>query len=246
LRRWSPQQRDRLSQTARGQKLLQLEADQTIAWRQKYHQTVIMSGNDDMTWDQFQWALEAVHSRAFCGIQTTSSSILPSLAAPALAATVILGTYLTLGVSSYETVAVVAVAATALSIFIPNLLLPQQQQLSAVMLPLIDSANHMDGADSSIAFDPLTGSFELSIGPNCLVREEEDEKVVQLYISYGIKSMEELLLNHGFLPGVPMTTAPNRDADDTASSSSRSTSTDDDDDDDEYRSRLAARYQQEQ
>jgi hypothetical protein len=40
---------------------------------------------------------------------------------------------------------------------------------SAVMLPLSDSANHWDGADSSIARS--RDRFELTIGSNCLVPE---------------------------------------------------------------------------
>lgn len=188
LRRWSSEQKQAFTQTASGQKLLQLEQDQTKAWRQKYNAI-----SPPITWEQFQWAMEAVHSRAFCGVQTTS--ILPSVAAPIVAAGALWYAYENLPMSQ---IPVAAVLATAVSI-IPTVL---QQKKSAVLLPLIDSANHLEAADSSINFDPLKGSFELSIGPNCLVKENDGS--TQLYISYGPKSKEELLLNYGFLPGVPV------------------------------------------
>lgn len=194
LRRWSSDQKLMLGETVSGKKLLQLEVDQTKAWRTKYN-----SINEDITWDQFQWAMEAVHSRAFCGVQTLS--ILPSLAAPVVALGALLYAYNTLPPSE---IPLVAVMATAVSV-IPTIL--QQRMKSAVLLPLIDSANHLEAADSSIDFDPLKGSFELSIGPNCLVQENDGS--TQLYISYGPKNKEELLLNYGFLPGVPVDLSDN-------------------------------------
>ena len=69
----------------------------------------------------------------------------------------------------------------------------------AVLLPLIDSANHLEEADSAIEYSPLTDSFDLKGGPKCLLEEEDGKQ--QLYISYGKKSDRELLLNYGFLKG---------------------------------------------
>jgi hypothetical protein len=79
-----------------------------------------------------------------------------------------------------------------------NVLLPEPPQ--AVLLPLIDSANHLQEADSSIQYDPLSSKFSLSVGSKCLATE--DNGLQQLYISYGVKSDSELLLNYGFLLGV--------------------------------------------
>jgi hypothetical protein len=243
LRRWSAEQRNMLAGTTKGKKLLQLEADQTKAWRRKYSAAIMgdkssvssssSASAPPLSWDQFQWAMEAVHSRAFCGVQTTSGNggILPSLAGPVLAAAAIWYAYQTLYSSS--DILLVTVTATAFSVMVPTLLGSRQ---SAVLLPLIDSANHWNGADSSIAFDPLKGSFELTIGPNCLVPEQtpnnddhsnddDDEgPKTQLYINYGVKSTEEFLLNYGFLPDV----SPPLHRDE----------------DDDYRRRLAERYQQ--
>jgi len=41
----------------------------------------------------------------------------------------------------------------------------------------------------------------LTVGRDCLAEEEEGGKR-QLFISYGKKSDDELLINYGFLPGV--------------------------------------------
>ena len=71
---------------------------------------------------------------------------------------------------------------------------------SVVLLPLIDSANHLETAGSSIDFNPLTGAFELSVQPDCIVAESDGKQ--QLFISYGPKKDTELLLNYGFIPGV--------------------------------------------
>ena len=79
-----------------------------------------------------------------------------------------------------------------------NIFIPYKGEV--VLLPFIDSANHLEDADSEIRFDPLNGVFSLSVGPKCTVRENSG---IQLYISYGPKSDGELLLNHGFMPDVP-------------------------------------------
>jgi len=73
------------------------------------------------------------------------------------------------------------------------------------MLPLIDSANHLQEADSVIEYDPTVDGFSLSLGRKCLVRETDgSEERAQVCISYGIRKDSELLLNYGFLRGVTM------------------------------------------
>ena len=71
----------------------------------------------------------------------------------------------------------------------------------AVLLPLVDSANHLEEADSSIDYSPLDESFSLTIGKNCIVESCGKD---QLFISYGRKKDTELLLNYGFLEGVDL------------------------------------------
>ena len=77
----------------------------------------------------------------------------------------------------------------------------------AVLLPFIDSANHLETARSNIEFDPVKGVFTVCVeGRNCIVKDENDNDgngtKKQLYISYGEKKDTELLLNYGFLPNM--------------------------------------------
>lgn len=78
----------------------------------------------------------------------------------------------------------------------------QKGSKEAVMLPLIDSANHLQEADSVIEYDPVVDGFVLSLGRKCLVKETDGR--AQVCISYGVRKDSELLLNYGFLRGVTM------------------------------------------
>jgi hypothetical protein len=243
LRHWTTPQKERLKNTPAGQALLELNQRQQEQWKQKYRTNPPTS----CTESQFEWAMEVVHSRAFCGIPTNPLQDLPYLLAPILAAgvgywyattTTMMDPSSSSG-SPWEdpvlmTLALGSVALTALS-------LTKKDTKWAVLLPLIDSANHMDNADSVIDYDPLRKCFELTVGPSSFVEEpvyiekemdgdrhhSQKEPPPQLgkpqvYISYGKKGDAEWLLNYGFLPGIrPL---------------------DPDDDDDAYRRRLAEAY----
>jgi hypothetical protein len=79
----------------------------------------------------------------------------------------------------------------------------QKGSKEAVLLPLIDSANHLEEADSVIEYDD--GKFVLSLGRKCLVKEvDEGRERAQVCISYGVRKDSELLLNYGFMRGVTM------------------------------------------
>jgi hypothetical protein len=78
-----------------------------------------------------------------------------------------------------------------------NLVAPDKGD--AVLLPFIDSANHLEGVSSSIQFNPLQREFNLLADRDCFVHEGDK---TQFYISYGSKTDKELLLNYGFLPGL--------------------------------------------
>lgn len=197
LRHWTESQRERLNTSDGGKELLALQSRQEKRWREKYARR----RNAGLTWEQFEWSMEAVHSRAFCG-QFGSSLVrnVWSVAAPLGAALGCIKAVFSDGELFGFDGAVYALLAIAASPLVINLALPEPPQ-DVVLLPLIDSANHMESADSSIAFDPLGNTFSLEIGPNCLVPENDGKK--QLYISYGPKSPKELLLNYGFLPNVP-------------------------------------------
>ena len=66
LRHWSPTQKSLLEQSEKGEKLLNIETKQQTEWRQKYD-SLGLSEKEGMTYENFAWAMEAVHSRAFRG-----------------------------------------------------------------------------------------------------------------------------------------------------------------------------------
>eukprot|EP00536_Pseudo-nitzschia_multiseries_P000609 jgi/Psemu1/178975/e_gw1.7.189.1 len=198
LRHWSEEEKAFLASHAEGQALLDLQKKQEKMWREKFNN--IQATSSGMTWEQFEWAMEAVHSRAFCGdfgIGGGSSLPMPvAVGTPALAALAGYVYYVQLhGQNDIILLALAAVGA------VPSILsLLKNSPPVAVLLPLIDSANHLEEADSSIEYSPLTDSFDLTGGSKCLVTEDDGKQ--QLYISYGKKSDKELLLNYGFLKGV--------------------------------------------
>jgi len=76
----------------------------------------------------------------------------------------------------------------------------------AVLLPLIDSANHLQEADIVIEYDSAVDGFVLSLGQICLLKEVDEmgKEKAQVCFSYGIRGDSELLLNYGFLRSVTM------------------------------------------
>ena len=65
--------------------------------------------------------------------------------------------------------AIVAASPVALTI-----IADQKGSKEAVLLPLIDSANHLQEADSVIEYDPAVDGFVLSLGRKCLVKEVDE------------------------------------------------------------------------
>jgi hypothetical protein len=190
LRHWTEQQRSVLTVTPRGQQLLQRQKIQESEWNSKY---TTVSG---MSKDQFDWCMEVVHSRAFQGnFGMAPAKAIGSALAPMAAATI--GWSHIRGNPDYSDLFLLGLAAVAVAPTIVSLVFPDKGD--AVLLPVIDSANHLEDADSSIEYDPISQSFSLKIGPNCLLPDKEQ---TQLFVSYGKKTDMELLLNYGFLPGV--------------------------------------------
>ena len=66
LRHWTPEQKARLEKCDKGKKLLDVENKQQEEWKQKYN-TLSAREKENMTYENFQWAMEAVNSRAFRG-----------------------------------------------------------------------------------------------------------------------------------------------------------------------------------
>lgn len=206
LRHWAPEELAPLQSTPAGQKLLEVETDQQAMWRAKYDKLGAMA-TSNMSYEQFQWAMEVVHSRAFRGNfgsnaeadNSIVSTLLPTVLPPLGAA---LAGYQYVQSTPYPNDLILAgLAAVAVLPLGFNLLKSSSTLPSAVLLPMIDSANHDENADSSIEYDPLTNCFQMSIGSKCLLPTSGSNNP-QLCISYGKRSDAELLLNYGFLPGV--------------------------------------------
>lgn len=205
LRHWTKDQLGELSQSTKGGKLIRLKEEQDKKWRQKYNS--ISSGNS-ISWEQFEWCMEVVHSRAFRGnFGLSSMRTIASAAAPLLAG--LLGWLYIQGNIDYSDSVLLGLGALSVSPLLIDAVSPDLGEV--VLLPLIDSANHLEEADSKIEYDPVKGVFSLSVGPKCIVKGEKGEGDSQLFISYGPKSDSELLLNYGFLPGVSSGNADNNE-----------------------------------
>ena len=207
LRHWTSTQKALLKKTENGNKLLNVEQKQREEWKQKYT-SLNTSEKANMMYEDFQWAMEAVHSRAFRGdfgaldggeggpLRKIASLLLPL---SALAFGVIYASDPSMN-KFFVPLSIVAASPVALTIIADS-----KGSKEAVMLPLIDSANHLQEADSVIEFDPSVDGFVLSLGRKCLVKDVDDGRErAQVCISYGVRKDSELLLNYGFLRGVTM------------------------------------------
>ena len=195
LRHSSNEDLELLKTSSSGQKLLDLQKKQEAVWKKKFEDV------RDMTWEQFEWAMEVVHSRSFCGNFGIGGSALPpavTTAIPAIAGAA--GFFYYAQLHGQSDIVLLTLGALAAFPVIANIV--SQDSPSAVLLPLIDSANHLEEADSSITYSALDDAFTMIAGGKCII-EENGKK--QLYISYGKKKDTELLLNYGFLPDIQTT-----------------------------------------
>mmetsp|Transcript_53119 Transcript_53119/g.60188 ORF Transcript_53119/g.60188 Transcript_53119/m.60188 type:complete len:431 (-) Transcript_53119:33-1325(-) len=194
LRHWTAKEMAKLKTHKEGQQLLRLQLDQEKLWKEKFKKIK----TPGMTWEQFEWAMEAVHSRAFCGDFGTSGGLPTSVTIGSPIVAAVAGYVYFVQLHGLNDAILYGLAALAAIPSVINMF--KGSPPVAVLLPLIDSANHDEGADSLIEYSHLTDSFDLSGGSKCLQTEENGKQ--QLYISYGKKSPTELLLNYGFLKDV--------------------------------------------
>lgn len=216
LRHWkhdTPEALSILAETAAGKKLIDMEQDQQTSWKKKYGHLISTTGVQNITWEQFRWAMEVVHSRAFRGnfgcSDAAEANLLSTLAinaAPTVGAALAGWVYIQNNLYPDP----VIIGALAIAAVIPvgmNVLSSSSTPPSAVLLPLVDSANHDENADSSIKYDPASKCFQLTVGPKCLAKSPvviaSSKDDIQLSISYGKRKDSELLLNYGFLPSIP-------------------------------------------
>jgi hypothetical protein len=206
LRNWSQQQKDILAKECgpRGIELLQLEYKQKQDWLAQYSHLATQD-HVQFSFEQFVWAMEVVYSRSFRGdFVTDLPSRLSTLIIP-FAATALGLNYLLADPNQSNNLISIALGLIG---FLPLILksLDQDHRASeAVLLPFIDSANHMEQAQSQILFDPLKGEFILKYSSESAFVDDRDgdgRRCKQMYISYGDKRETELLLNYGFFPGV--------------------------------------------
>jgi len=192
FRRWKNDEKAMFESSEKGRQLLTLSDRQLKSWKQKYLESDIKK---EFTYEQFEWAMEAVHSRAFKGLSSAKAAAtsIPLVATQFVA--VLGGAYgLLQGNNSGDNIAIAcALIATLPLVF--NLFTEDRGDVA--MLPYIDSINHKESANSKIEYDPLSKSFSLTIDNSCL--EENVDGKMQLFISYGERSDAELLLNYGFL-----------------------------------------------
>ena len=109
-----------------------------------------------MTWEQFEWAMEAVHSRAFCGDFGTSGGLPTSVTIGSPIVAAVAGYVYFVQLHGLNDAILYGLAALAAIPSVINIL--KGSPPVAVLLPLIDSANHDEGADSLIEYSPLTDS----------------------------------------------------------------------------------------
>lgn len=192
LRHWTEEEKQVLVQDPAARKLIDILEQQNRLWKEKFARI------KGMTFEQFQWAMEVVHSRAFCGNFGAGSSPVPPLVTAAVPVAAAAAGFLHYNQNPDPSDALmVALALVAAAPTIYNLV--AESPPVAVLLPMIDSINHLEEAESRIEYSPLSDAFTLSVGKNCV--KDENGKA-QLYISYGKKKDTELLLNYGFLRGV--------------------------------------------
>lgn len=179
IRNWSDNEKEMLTSTQRGERLLRAEQKQTQEWIDKYA-ALSNSDRDEFSYPQFRWAMEAVHSRAFKGnftgqdpLKELSKALLP-FAAGAFALNYIRSD--PFGADENVTLLLLAFSCAPVILnFLSDRL--NKAKIEAVLLPMIDSANHKETAQSEISFDPLKGAFTVCAeGTSCI---EKDGKLNQ-------------------------------------------------------------------
>ena len=178
---------------------MDLEQTQKTKWNSKYD-NLPSNLRNKYSREIFLWAMEAVHSRSFCGDFGPTVSI---GRAPVLASGLVQLIAIVFGVQSLlvstpkndtDGIVLACTLIAVLPILILNFFISSGE---GVLLPMIDSANHLAEAKSKIEYDPFQDGFSLKLGDKCVGNDG------QVFITYGEnKSDSELLLNYGFIPGV--------------------------------------------
>jgi hypothetical protein len=205
LRHWTDEEKSWLASTgssdSAGAKLVRREKLQQHSWRILYDTHVNVdnvkdeSASESMSWEEFQWSMEAVYSRSFSGdfgngpvrltltsgsdrVQRLVASLLKVISLPIAAIGVALAF---LNDSNWDSTENLALCAVSICIIGGAFLLGDDNKQAtstsaatnkvkstpvAVMAPFMDLANHVDGAESTVEYDALLDAMTLTIDNN--------------------------------------------------------------------------------
>lgn len=149
---------------------------------------------EDMDEETFIWAMESVLSRAFKGTFGTGfNSLAPSLLLMGVFAGIYYIDQETIQLVSYalEEYPYLAAIPAALTL-LPSLLEFFRSKGTYILAPMIDSLNHRSTVATDLDYDSIRQRFRLSLGEGYKAGE-------QVFMSYGSKNNDDLLLHYGFV-----------------------------------------------
>lgn len=149
---------------------------------------------EDMDEDTFVWAMESVLSRAFKGTFGTGfNSLAPSLLLMGIFAGIYYIDQETIQLVSYalEEYPYLAAIPAGLTL-LPSILEFFRSKGTYILAPMIDSLNHRSTVPTDLDYDSIRQRFRLSLGVGY-------KKGEQVFMSYGSKNNDDLLLHYGFV-----------------------------------------------
>lgn len=149
---------------------------------------------EDMDEDTFVWAMESVLSRAFKGTFGTGfNSLAPSLLLMGIFAGIYKVDQETIQLVSYALEEYPYLAAIpAVLTLLPSVLEFFKSKGTYILAPMIDSLNHRSTVPTDLDYDSIRQRFRLSLGVGY-------KKGEQVFMSYGSKNNDDLLLHYGFV-----------------------------------------------
>jgi len=157
------------------------------AWGETHAELARTSPGAGVSRADLDWAIQCVQSRLFSGPYTgrslRSRATLAGFVAVLAAGSVATGALeVSQGVNGF--------VSALLFNLIYDVLVSKQLKWYA-LLPLVDLANHRTGSPSEVSYQYFTDEFTLEVGSKCAPGE-------QLWIQYGEKTNDQLMLYYGF------------------------------------------------
>eukprot|EP00596_Hydrurales_sp_CCMP1899_P009992 CAMPEP_0119043348 /NCGR_PEP_ID=MMETSP1177-20130426/21100_1 /TAXON_ID=2985 /ORGANISM="Ochromonas sp, Strain CCMP1899" /LENGTH=613 /DNA_ID=CAMNT_0007011263 /DNA_START=127 /DNA_END=1965 /DNA_ORIENTATION=- len=191
---WSKDDLAKVQYTALEQKV----ENQKLDWKKFYNEWVTDTGKslqvENVSFDEFVWALENVNSRAFSGVYEGSTAGERRALFLFTGALTLIWPLAGLGTTEQSLGAAFLVA---VSIITKDFFFSRAAGLKRyVICPYIDMFNHKSTCNSDVSYGYFSDSFEL--------KTEGYKKGEQVFISYGKQSNDRLLQYYGFTdPGNP-------------------------------------------